>query len=351
VTERPVPSLLRGFSAPVRLELPRDEDELAFLMGHDSDPFNRWDAAQTFAQRMILAMVADRAAGRPMALDERFVAAWGRILDDPALDGALKSLMLTPPDERVLGQAMDVVDVEGLHAAREHVRQALADAYAPVLLRCHEACDTGPYRLDPEAIAARRLRATTLSLLGARSSAEGRARAVALARAQLERADNMTDAEAALACLVDAGGQAREAALASFYARWKDEPLVIDKWFTVQATSCRPDTLQQVATLLSHPAFTIKNPNRVRALIGAFAHGNPARFHDPGGAGYAFLADRVIELDPLNPQVAARLVSALSRWRRYDAGRQRLMRTQLERIQAQAGLSRDVGEIIARSLA
>ena len=165
---------------------------------------------------IVLAMVGARAAGRPMALDERFVAAWGRILDDAGLDGSLKALMLTLPDERVLGQAMDEVDVEGIHAAREHVRRALADAYAPTLARSYAEADPGAYRLDREAIAARRLRATLLGLLGEQSDAEGRARAVALARAQLQGADNMTDAEAALACLVDAGGDAREEALASF---------------------------------------------------------------------------------------------------------------------------------------
>ena len=160
----------------------------------------------------------------------------------------------------------------------------------------------------------------------------------------------MRNVLAALACLVNSNMPPRTVALASFYRRYQDDPLVIDKWFMVQATSSRGDTLAQVQALLGHPAFTMKNPNRVRALIGAFAHGNPARFHDVSGAGYRFLADRMLELDPLNPQGAARLVGALSRWRRYDVQRQALMRGELGRIEAQPGLSRDVGEIVAKSL-
>jgi aminopeptidase N len=169
--------------------------------------------------------------------------------------------------------------------------------------------------------------------------------------AQFEGADNMTDRLAALTCLANGDMPQRDTALAAFYHHFQDNPLVIDKWFTVQATSTRLDTLAEVQALLEHPAFTMKNPNRVRSLIGSFAHGNPARFHDASGAGYRFLADRVLELDPFNPQVAARLAGALSRWRRYDAHRQALMRNELARIDAQPGLSRDVGEIVSKSLA
>jgi aminopeptidase N len=346
----PVPSVLRGASAPVRLELPRDAGELAFLMEHDSDAFNRWDAAQTFAQRMILAMVAARAEGRPLALDERFVAAWGRILADPGLDGALKSLMLAPPDERVLGQAMDVVDVEGIHAAREHVLQALADAYLPGLERLYATASTGPYRLDREAIAARRLRATTLALLGHPRDAGSRARAIELAKAQLRDADNMTDAEAALLCLVDAGGEARDAALAGFHAQWKHEPLVIDKWFTVQAVSRGADTLLRVIALCRHPDFSLKNPNRVRSLLGAFSVRNQAQFHAADGRGYVLLADHVLELDRRNPQAAARLLGPLGHWQRFDAGRREHMREQLARISRHSGLSPDVFELTTKAL-
>jgi aminopeptidase N len=350
VTRPPVASVLRGASAPVKLEITRPERELAFLMGRDSDPFNRWDAAQTFAQRMILAMVADHRAGRPLALDGRFVEAWGRILDDPALDGSLKALMLTLPDERVLGQAMDEVDVEGIHVARRRVLAGLADAYASALRRTYDAADPGPYRLDREAIAARRLRSTALWLLGERSDAEGKTEAVALARAQLAAADNMTDAEAALACLVEAGGTAREAALAGFYEQWHADPLVLDKWFTVQAVSSGPDTLERVIALTLHPDFHLKNPNRVRALLGAFSVRNQAQFHAADGRGYALLADHVLELDRRNPQAAARLLGPLGHWQRFDAGRRGQMREQLTRIARQGGLSRDVFELTTKAL-
>jgi len=350
VSERPVPSVLRGFSAPVKLELSRDEDELGFSMGHDADPFNRWDAAQAFAQRMILSMVDDHAADRPMELDERFVAAWGRILADPSLDGSLKALTLALPDERVLGQAMQEVDVEGIHAARRRVMQALADTHAEALARVQAELAVGPHRVDREAIAARRLRNAALLLLGERSDPAGRDDAVARARAQLERAENMTDAEAALHALVSAGGEVRQQALEAFYDRWKREPLVIDKWFTAQALSSVPDTLDRVIALSQHPDFNIRNPNRVRSLLGAFSVRNQAMFHDASGRGYALLAEHVLKLDALNPQGAARLVGPLGHWQRFDEGRRELMREQLARICRREGLSKDVFELANKAL-
>ncbi|MCH9681778.1 MAG: aminopeptidase N [Deltaproteobacteria bacterium] len=350
VDHPPVLSALRGCSAPVRLEIERDEAELAFLMGHDPDPFNRWDAAQTFAQRMILAMVADAAAGQPMTLDERFVEAWGRILADARLDGSLKALTLTLPGERVLGQAMDEVDVDGLHAARRAVLRGLADAHADALARTRVEADPGPYRLDREAIAARRLRNTILGLLVEQSDAAARVQAAGLARTQLDDADNMTDAEAALHCLVHVGGEHRDAALRDFYERWKQEPLVVDKWFTAQAVSTVPDTLDRVIALCGHADFNLRNPNRVRALLGALSVRNPSQFHAADGRGYALLADHVLQLDRLNPQGAARLVGPLGHWRRYDTGRREAMRTQLTRISRSEGLSRDVFELASKAL-
>jgi aminopeptidase N len=206
--------------------------------------------------------------------------------------------------------------------------------------------EPGHYQLTPAAIGRRSLKNLCLGYLSLLETA-----AIAeTCMAQFEGADNMTDRLAALTCLASSAMPQRKAALAAFYRRYQDDPLVVDKWFTVQAASSRVDTLWQVQELMRHPAFTLKNPNRVRALIGTFVHGNPARFHDPSGAGYRFLSDRVLELDPLNPQVAARMVSALSRWRRFDASRQAMMSCELERIQAQSGLSRDVAEIVGKSL-
>ncbi len=351
VTVRPVPSVLRNFSAPVKLELARTEDELAFLMGHDRDPFSRWDAAQIFAQQMLLTMAADRAAGRPVQVDPRFVAAWGRILTDDELDGSLKALTLTPPDERVLGQAMETVDVDGLHAVRRHLLETLADAHAAELVTAYERHATQEaYRLDPDAIASRRLRNAMLLLLGDQSNAAAREQAVARAQAQLVQADNMTDAEAALFALVEAGGPAREQALAQFYGKWKQEPLVIDKWFSVQAISSRPDTLDRVIALTEHADFNLKNPNRVRSLLGVFSVRNQVGFHAADGRGYTLLADHVLRLDRLNPQGAARLVGPLGHWQRFDAGRRDRMRAQLARIARQSGLSKDVYELANKAL-
>jgi aminopeptidase N len=279
---------------------------------------------------------------------DAFVAAFGTALTDRGADPALLALALTLPGETELAEAMAVADPGAVHVARQLLRHALAQALSSELLAVGAAMhDPGPYALSPAAIGRRSLKNLCLSYLALRETPE-------IAAACLEQAtsaDNMTDRLAALTCLAHSGMPQRDTALAAFYERFRHNPLVIDKWFTVQATSSRADTLDRVRTLLDHPAFTMKNPNRVRALIGAFAHGNPARFHDPDGAGYGFLADRVIELDLLNPQVAARLVGALSRWRRYDAGRQQSMRAQLERIEVQPTLSRDVGEIVAKSLA
>jgi aminopeptidase N len=242
---------------------------------------------------------------------------------------------------------MAVADPGAVHAARQQLRRRLAESlagdFAAVMAAMQEP---GSYQLNSAAIGRRSLKnlcLTYLSLLEAPEIAKA-------CMVQFEGADNMTDRLAALTCLVSSAMPQREPALAAFYQRYQDDPLVVDKWFTVQATSSRVDTLLQVQALMQHPDFTLKNPNRVRALIGAFAHGNPARFHDPSGAGYRFLTDRVLELDPLNPQVAARMVSALSRWRRFDASRQAMMSSELERLQAQPGLSRDVAEIVSKSL-
>ena len=219
----------------------------------------------------------------------------------------------------------------------------MTDEFDEIMAAMHDA---GAYSLNPAAIGRRSLKNLCLAYLSLLETQE----VAAACLTQCSRADNLTDRLAALTCLSQSDMSQREAALTDFYRSYQADPLVIDKWFTVQATSPRSDTLERVAALLGHPAFTMKNPNRVRALIGAFAHGNPVCFHDASGAGYLFLADRILELDRLNAQVAARMVSALSRWRRYDARRQQLMRAQLERIQAQPQLSRDVGEIVGKSL-
>jgi aminopeptidase N len=292
-------------------------------------------------------MVAEMQAGRPAPVPDAIVSVFGTALTDESADPALLALALTLPGEIELAEAMEIADPGAVHLARQQLRRELAGRLEGELRAVMEAMgDSGPYRPTAAAIGRRSLKNLCLAYLALLETPE----IGGICQALFERADNMTDRMAALTCLANCGMPQREAALASFHERYQADPLVVDKWFTVQATSVRTDTLEQVAGLLRHPDFTLKNPNRVRALVGAFAHGNPARFHEPTGAGYRFLADRVIELDPLNPQVAARMVAALSRWRRFDAGRQELMRAELLRIQAQAGLSRDVGEIVEKSL-
>jgi aminopeptidase N len=348
VPERPVPSLLRGFSAPVKLRAALEGRELAFLMGHDGDAFNRWEAGQQLATRLLLALALDAAEGRSLTLDPDFSDAFGRVIMDQALDGSLKSLALTLPDERVLGQEQAVIDVDALHAARDFAIGELARVHRPVLAETWERnAGSRPSRNDKTAIDERRLKNTALRYLSRLGDSEWLARVVH----QFESADNMTDRQAALSMLVGLDVPQREAALAAFYDDWRTDPLVLDKWFALQAASPLPETPERVRALYQHPDFSLRNPNRVHALVASFAAGNPVRFHDPSGSGYRFLADAALELDPLNPQVAARMVSYFSHWRRYDESRQELMREQLERISALPQLSKDVFENVGRALA
>ena len=343
LAEPPVPSLLRGFSAPVKLRFDYSDAELQFLMAHDSDGFARWDAAQTLMQRLLLRLVADPRAAVPDA----FLGAFRRALMDDSGDAALSAEVLTLPSELYLADQMEVVDVDGIHRAREQLRRHIGAALASELDRVYQDHrETGPYCFSPEWIGRRAIKNLALSY----RAADPQSAALDLCRAQFAAAHNMTDVMAALRFLVDHGGDAAESALVEFYARWSGEPLVIDKWFALQATSHREDALAQVRALMGHPDFSMRNPNRVRSLIGAFCAANPVRFHGADGAGYRFLADRVLELDPLNPQIAARLLRGLVRWRRYDAGRQALMRAELERVLAAEPLSKDAYEVASKAL-
>jgi aminopeptidase N len=347
VAEPPLPSLLRGFSAPVRLDAGYTDGQLVRLMAEDSDGFARWEAGQALAAAMILRAVQAIRQGREVAVDPGFVAAFGRVLADDAADKSLLALMLTLPSEAYLGELMETIDVDALHRARRLFRAELARAHRARLLDVyHAGAANDPLSLDPVAVGRRALRNLALGYL----VALGDDAALALAAAQAREGRTMTEVQGALVALCETGAREREAVLADFYARWKDEPLVVDKWFAVQAAAPRADALETVARLIGHPAFSLRNPNKARALIGSFA-GNQVGFHRADGAGYAFLADRVLELDPLNPQVAARLLGPMARWRRFDAARQAAMRAQLERIAARPGLSKDVFEIASKSLA
>ena len=350
VPAEPVPSLLRGFSAPVKLEVERTRAKLAFLMAHDSDAFNRWDAGQELAKCILLDLVAMVRRGEELSLDPSFVEAFRSVLSDPKLDGSLKSLALTLPEERLLGQEMDVVDPDAIHAARSFVCRELARALSSEFFAAYEAnrpVASDQHTLDKESIARRRMQAVVLDYL----VPSGEPEAVALALRQFEGASNMTDYETAFSALQAIEASEREHATAAFYERWKHEPLVLDKWFKLQALSTAPGNFERVVALSEHADFKLENPNRARSLLGAFAADNPFHFHRSDGAGYAFLADKVLAIDALNPQVASRLVSNFNSWKRFDERRRALMQAQLERIAGHDGLSKDVTEIVGKALA
>jgi aminopeptidase N len=344
----PVPSLLRGFSAPVKLkDVPLER--LKFLAINDPEPFARWEAGQQVATRVLLdGIEACRNGEAPAPLDPNIVTALRRILADAERDPAFAAEALTLPSEAFLADQLAVVDVDAIHAARESARVELGRALSMELASAYVAlADAGSYRIEGAAIGRRALRNTCLAYLATADAERG----AALAKAQFDTRANMTDVLAALTVLADLDRPERPAALARFYAAWSRDELVIDKWFALQARSSLPGTPNRVRELTLHPAFERKNPNRVRALVGAFAQGNQIRFHDASGAGYVFLADEVITLDPINPTTAARLVQPLGAWRRHDPTRQALMRRQLERVLATPDLSKNTYEMVSKSLA
>jgi len=318
-----------------------------FLLEHDSDPFNRWEAGQRLAVGTILKLVGDYREGRALKISGEFTAAFAGVLADTGLDKSFVAEALTLPGEDYLAELMDVVDVTAIYAAREFVRKEMAVAMREMFLDTYQtAADNGPYRVGAESTGRRSLKNLCLSYLLALNDQA----VIDLGVSQFSRSDNMTDIIGALAPLTRTDCPERIEVLAAFYDKWQNDSLVLDKWFTLQATSPLPGILAEVQSLLNHPAFDIRNPNRVRALIGAFCQSNQLRFHDESGAGYRFLGDQVARLHCLNPQVAARLLGALSNWQRFDGGRQALMKEQLERILHLPDLAKDVYEIAIKSL-
>ena len=347
VTTRPVASLLRNFSAPAHLDFERSRDELAFLLAHDTDPFNRWDAGQTLAASLLLDLANKHRAGQDLVLDPLLPEALRRVLLDETLDGSFKQLALELPEERILVQSQGTWDVDAVHAAREFARREIANLLRDDLLSVYESARVHePYAFERSQIDARRLARATLGYLAALAEPDTNT----LLIQQFDSADNMTNQWAALELLTDIDCPERQQAIDAFYERWKDEPLVVDKWFTVQALSTLPGAATRVRELTTHPDFTLDNPNRARSLLGAFAILNQVRFHEADGTGYTLVADQLLDLDSINPQVASRLVSAFNHWKKLDSGRQDLMRAQLERVAAKPNLSKDVYEIVGRAL-
>ncbi|MCI3133709.1 aminopeptidase N [Phenylobacterium aquaticum] len=344
VDSAPVVSALRGFSAPVTLTTDSPSKDRYVQLAGDPDLFNRWESGQDLARDLILG----RAAGKPDEVgEERYAHAVARALADQAADPAFKALLLALPSESDLVLARQPADPAAIHAAREALRQRLALHLEDDLKRLHIGLQQiGDFSPDAASAGRRALRNASLDLL----AANPRSDVVELADGHYRAALNMTDAMGGLNALMQIGGEAYEAALADFYDRWKTEPLVIDKWFALQARAPDEGVLGRVLGLTAHPAFDQKNPNRLRALVSTFASGNPSRFHDPSGAGYRFLADQILAVDGFNPMTAARMVEPLGGWRRYSPELGALMKQQLQRIAETQGLSKNVYELVAKAL-
>ena len=346
VARRPVLSALRGFSAPVKLESDAPAGDRYVLLSADPDLFNRWEAGQSLAEALILA----RARGQAdEAGEQKFVAALGQAIADQSAEPAFTALMLEAPEEPDLALAMAPgADPPAIHAARDALRLALTRTLRADLERLHDTLAApGVFSPDADSAGRRALANAALRLLAADPTPDS----VARARRHYRQAGNMTDAMAGLEALMLIGGEAFEAARVDFYDRWKGEPLVVDKWFAIQARAPGPDAVGRVLGLTAHPAFDARTPNRLRALVSNFSQFNPAGFHDPTGAGYRFLADQILAVDRFNPMVAARLIEPLGGFRRYKPELAALMRAELERIVQTEGLSKNVFELASRALA
>jgi len=324
-------------------------EDLRFLAAHDPDSFNRWQAVQTLAIRLLVDNVAAIRAGERARQDIGLLDALAAILADEALESAFVALVLTVPSEADIAREIGKdIDPDAIFAARLALRMAVGEHLTHALTeRYHRLTDTSPYRPDAAGAGRRALRNVALDLLVAARQPDS----IALAARQYTTADNMTDRMAALATLSHYDVPERTAALQDFYTCYSDDPLIVDKWFTLQAVIPEAATLDRVKSLTAHPAFSFTNPNRVRALIGSFAMANQTQFNRIDGAGYDFTVGSVLALDPKNPQVAARLLSALKSWRVLEPTRCSLAQAALQRVRAQPVLSRDTADIVERALA
>jgi aminopeptidase N len=348
IDKRPVASLNRGFSAPIKLKVDRAAGDLRFLAAHDTDPFNRWESLQTLAIGLLIDNVSKRHDADPQR-ELGLVEAFASILVQETLEPAFAALALTLPSEADIAREIgSEVDPDAIARERNALRARLGQKLGAELERTYRRMTTSePYSPDAASAGRRALRNISLDLLAASRDAAGRARAVA----QFQNADNMTDRLAALATLSLQNVAEREQAFDAFYQSYQSDALVIDKWLALQATIPEPATLERIRALTAHRAFSFSNPNRVRSLIGSFAHANPTQFNRADGAGYDFVADCVLTLDPKNPQVAARLMTAFRSWRSLEPLRRAKAEATLRRVAKNAGLSRDVRDIVDRSLA
>jgi aminopeptidase N len=347
--EHPVVSINRGFSAPIKLITDLSASDLAFLAAHDSDPFNRWQALQTISMRLLIDNVDALRSGRPTRNDDQLMLALATILKDSALEPAFVALALAPPGEGDIAREIGRdIDPDAIFGARAGLRAAIGEQLGAALTTlCDRMAFSGGYSPDAKSAGRRALRNAAIDLL----AATGKPAAIARVSRHYETADNMTDRMAALVTLSLHEAPERENALGDFYARYASDALVVDKWFSLQATIPQPGTLENVRRLTAHPAFSLANPNRVRALIGAFAQGNTTQFNRGDGLGYDFVADTVLTLDPKNPQISARLATAFRSWRILEGGRRAKAEAALTRIKGAPSLSRDLADIVERTLA
>ena len=349
IDEDPVISINRGFSAPIKLITDLAASDLAFLAAHDADPFNRWQALQTISMRLLIDNVAALRSGRPTRSDDQLMLALAAILEDTALEPAFVALALVPPGEGDVAREISRdIDPDAIFRARAGLRAAIGEQLGPALATLYDRMAlSGDYSPDAQSAGRRALRNVAIDLL----AATGKPAVIARVCRQYETANNMTDRMAALVTLSLHEVPERERALADFHARYASDALVVDKWFSLQATIPQPNTLENVRRLTAHPAFSPANPNRVRALIGAFAQGNTTQFNRADGLGYDFVADTVLALDQKNPQISARLATAFRSWRMLEAGRRMKAEAALTRIKGAPGLSRDLADIVERALA
>ncbi|EKT58447.1 aminopeptidase N [Providencia sneebia] len=347
VSSRPTPSLLREFSAPVKLDYPYSDEQLAFLMQHASNDFSRWDAAQQLINNYVKVNVANQQTGKPLVFPEHVINAFRAILLNEAIDPALAALILDLPSENEMAEQFPVIDPDAIHAVAEFITKQLAIEMADEFLAIYRSINIDGYRVDHQDIAKRALRNICLQYI-----AEGNDRQLAdkLVSAQFASADNMTDSLAALTAANSAQLPCVNKLMAEFDERWHHDGLVMDKWFTLQGSSPAKDVLKNVRSLLEHRSFSMSNPNRVRSLVGAFTSGNPSAFHAKDGSGYQFLYEILVDLNTRNPQVASRLIEPLIRLKRYDKQRQDLMRNTLEQLKGLENLSGDLFEKVTKAL-
>jgi aminopeptidase N len=315
-------------------------------MAHESDEFNRWDAGQELSTRLILKLVKNIQQGQPLDLPDYYIDACGKIINDRATDKSLIARALTLPSLSYVGEKMETIAVDEIHESREYILKRLAGVFADNLEAVYNENGQGEYELTPDSMASRFLRNQALAYL-MYNGEQGEKLAVA----QYDAADNMTNQIAAFRALVHHEASISDGIIERFYQQWHDDNLVMDKWFMVQATIPHAAVKDRVSRLFQHPDFDIKNPNRVRSLLGAFCSANPIGFHSADGFGYQLLGQYIETLDPINPQIASRLCVPLTRWKRYDSRRQQLMQSVLKRLSEIQHLSRDVNEMVEKSLA